>query len=388
MYLSDPSAKHRVAVIGAGIIGTMSAWQLAARGHAVTVYDQFDTPNDRGASAGESRIFRTIYKEGPAYLPILSTVRDLWNELQPRTRPFLEMCGGLTIGPADYPDIRAVIDCAEAGSLDYLVLSPAEMSRRFPQHRLDSDEIGVFDPAAGIFRPELAVIAARRAGLRHGAEYCRHTRVLGLRAQASGVVVDTADGATTFDAVVLATGPWCNELSGLPRTTVAPRRLAALWFAADPVLHSPARMPIAIRRHTSGGFSCFPAVDGVGVKVLPHHLPWPELPDPAALPRSIDTETIRSVQQAVAQLLPGLDPAPYRTGTWAEGFAADHAPIVGVSPEDSRIIYAFGMSGQGFKFSPMVGRITADLVTDGHSEALPDIMNAARLCPAPAAGAS
>ena len=29
-----------VAVIGTGVIGVMSAWQLAARGHNVTVYDQ------------------------------------------------------------------------------------------------------------------------------------------------------------------------------------------------------------------------------------------------------------------------------------------------------------------------------------------------------------
>ena len=48
-----------VAVIGAGVIGVMSAWQLAARGYNVTVYDQWNTPNDLGASAGESRIFRT-----------------------------------------------------------------------------------------------------------------------------------------------------------------------------------------------------------------------------------------------------------------------------------------------------------------------------------------
>ena len=45
---------QKVAVVGGGVIGVMAAWQLAKRGHNVTVYDQWNTPNDRGASAGES----------------------------------------------------------------------------------------------------------------------------------------------------------------------------------------------------------------------------------------------------------------------------------------------------------------------------------------------
>ena len=99
-----------VAVIGAGVIGVMSAWQLAARGHNVTVYDQWNTPNDRGASAGESRIFRTLYKEGPDYVPLMQKSLPMWDELQKGLEvPILEMCGGLTIGPRDHKDVQAVI---------------------------------------------------------------------------------------------------------------------------------------------------------------------------------------------------------------------------------------------------------------------------------------
>lgn len=372
--------QRRVAVIGAGIIGTMAAWQLAERGHRVTVYDQFNTPNDRGASAGESRIFRTLYKEGTAYLPILTAVGGMWEELQGRQRPFLTMCGGLTIGHPEQPDVARVIDCGVTGGLDHEILDAAQMARRFPQFRLDDEEVGVLDPAAGIFRPELAVQAARNESLRHGARYLPYTRVLGIRPQAHGIVLDTAEGSAAFDSVVLATGPWANELSGLPRTTVVPRRLVALWFAAaDVPLHTPAHMPISIRWHAAGGFSCFPVVDGVGVKILPHHLPWLDLDTVEALPRFIETEFVRSAEAAVGHLMPGLDPAAFRVSSWAEGFGADDAPIIGTSPADERIVYAFGMSGQGFKFSPMVGSIVADLVAEGRSPDMIDVFDAARL---------
>ncbi|MFB9776564.1 FAD-dependent oxidoreductase [Brevibacterium otitidis] len=371
---------RRVAVIGAGVIGTMTAWQLAKRGHQVTVFDQFNTPNDRGASAGESRIFRTLYKEGTDYLPILASVREFWEELQHEQRPFLEMCGGLTIGHPEQPDVARVIECGEVGGLDFEVIDAADMARRYPQYRLDDDEVGVFDPASGIFRPELAVLSARDESIKYGARYRPYSRVLGIRPLSNAVVLDSADGAAEFDNVVLATGPWCNELSGLPHSTVVPRRLVALWFAAaDVPLHTPTNMPISIRRHAAGGFSCFPVVDGVGVKILPHHLPWVDLDTVDELPRFIETEFVRSAESAVARLMPGLEPTAFRVSTWAEGFAADDAPIIGTSPEDGRIVYAFGMSGQGFKFSPMVGSIAADLVSEGRSPDMIDIFDAARL---------
>ena len=60
----------------------MAAWQLAKRGHDVTVFDQWNSPNDRGASAGESRIFRTIYKEGPEYVEFLRKSGQMWLELE------------------------------------------------------------------------------------------------------------------------------------------------------------------------------------------------------------------------------------------------------------------------------------------------------------------
>ena len=76
--------------------------------------------------------------------------------------------------------------------------------------------------------------------------------------------------------------------------------------------------------------------------------------------------------------MPHLDPTAVRVSTWTEGFTPDGAPIVGASPVDDRIVLAVGMSGQGFKFSPMVGSVVADLVTTGSSSDALDIMDPAR----------
>lgn len=364
--------KLDVAIVGAGIIGVMSAWQLAERGHRVTVYDQWNTPNDRGASAGESRIFRTAYKEGADYVPLMQKSLPMWQDLQAdRDVPILEMCGGLTIGSPDQVDVQSVLECAKSLNLEHEVLERDEMAKRYPQFGLDDGEIGVYDPNAGIFRPELAVQTAREAGKKLGAKYRPYTPVLNIRPTVEGVTVDTAEDAERFDKVVLATGPWATK-GGWGKTfapaKVQARRLVAGWFPAkDVALHQPKNMPISIRRHPEAGFSCFPIMDGTAVKILPHHLDWVDIESPEELPRLIEPEFVRGIERAVERLMPGLDPAAVRVSTWTEGFTPDSAPIVGPSPTDDRVVLAIGMSGQGFKFAPAVGSVVADYVTNNES---------------------
>ena len=375
--------KLEVAVVGAGIIGVMSAWQLAERGHNVTVYDQWNTPNDRGASAGESRIFRTAYKEGSDYVPLMQKSLPLWDKLQEgKDVPILEMCGGLTIGPRDQKDVQSVIECAETLNLEHEVLDRDAMAKRFPQFGLDEGEIGVFDPVAGIFRPELAVLTAREEGKRLGAKYRPYTRVLNVRPTTEGIAVDTADDAQLFDKVVLATGPWATNSpwsTGFSPAPVQAKRLVAGWFPAQDVeLHRPKNMPISIRRHPEAGFSCFPILDGTAVKILPHHLDWMDINQPEDLPRLIEPEFVRAIERAVARLMPGLDPAAIRVSSWTEGFTPDGTPIVGPSPSDDRVVLATGMSGQGFKFAPAVGSIVTDYVTTNQSKDAIDIMSPTR----------
>ena len=188
-------------------------------------------------------------------------------------------------------------------------------------------------------------------------------------------MVDTADDAQRFDKVVLATGPWATSATwatNFAPSMIQARRLVAGWFPArDAALHQPKNMPISIRRHPEAGFSCFPILDGTAVKILPHHLDWMNIDSPEDLPRLIEPEFVRAIERAVARLMPGLDPAAIRVSSWTEGFTTDGVPVVGPSPADDRVVLAFGMSGQGFKFAPAVGSIVTDYVsTDTSSDAI------------------
>jgi sarcosine oxidase len=360
-------SQPRIAVVGTGTVGAMTLWRLAARGVPATGFDTYAPGHDRGAAGGESRIFRTAYKEGAEYVPLLQAARGLWGELEEASgRRLLHLVGGATVGPADHPAVLAVLACAERHDLPVDVLTGAEAARRVPEHPLADGEVLVLDPDAGFLTPEPAVLAAAAVAERAGATIHRYRRVLDVVPDDSGVTIRT-DGAAhreRFDAVVLAPGPWARTLPLLADLRVQPQMVTSTWFARrEPHLFA-ARCPIAVRVGPHA-FSCFPALNGTGVKVNLHG-GFPPVDGPDQLPRSAAPELVARLRATVSATLPGLVPDPIRIATFCDGFTPDGHGLLGPLPgHGGRVHVATGLSGHGFKLAPVLGDAVADLVLTG-----------------------
>lgn len=357
-------ARPRVAVVGAGTTGAMTLWRLARRGIPAVGFDLFAPGHDRGAAGGESRIFRTAYREGTRYVPLLQSSLQLWRELEDETdRNLLTLTGGLTLGARSHPDVQTVLASAQQEGVEAAVLEPGEARARYPQHPLGTDEVAVIDPQAGVLRPELAVHAAAARAEQLGAQVQRYTSVCGLEPAGRRVRVVAGDASYEFDHVVLAPGPWTDSglLAGIP---LEPRQITTCWLPPrDPASYTPERFPIAIRVGEYG-FSCFPSIDGAGVKVSLHSSPRPAV-HPDELPRSADVEFVAELRATVTRMLPGLYPDPLRVGVYADSFTPDGHPVVGRLPGHDNVTALAGFSGHGFKLAPVFGEIAADLAVDG-----------------------
>jgi len=359
----------RIAVLGTGAVGAMTAWRLALRGADVLALDSFSPGHDRGASAGESRIFRTLYKEGSAYVPLLRRSQALWRELESSADvDLLTLCGGLTIGAAEHPAVRSVLRSAAEHELPHEVLDTGRARERFPQHHLDDGEVAVFDPAAGVLRPEPAVQAALRAAAEAGARVLPHHPVHDVAETADGWRITSGDAVFDVDHVVFAPGPWAPQLEPLRPLPVHAEVITACWFAVGDVpAHRPESLPVAIRRHHEAGFSCYPVLDGVSIKIIPQHA-RPEVSHPEDLPRTADPAFARAVSQSVQRFLPGATPHPVRISTYAEGFTPDEHGLVGPLPGCGRATVLTGFCGHGFKLAPVFGEVGADLALAGTTE--------------------
>src|SRR5262245_50222251 len=255
----------RVAVVGVGTIGAMALWQLAEQGIAAVGYDAYAPGHDRGAAGGESRIFRTAYKEGPQYIPLLRAAHELWRELEALGgRPLLHDVGCATVGPVDHPEIVAVQEVARRYHLPLEVLDAAAACERVPEHPVRDGEVMLVDPLGGLLRPEASVTAAAAVAELLGARIHRYTPVLAVHDNGGSATVVTANGEQTYDRVIVSAGPWAATLAldvVLPLTL---QRLTPTWFARrSQQLFDLGHTPVTIRVG-SPAFSCFPSVDGVG----------------------------------------------------------------------------------------------------------------------------
>src|SRR2546423_5704665 len=74
-----------VAVVGAGLMGAATAWALARRGVAVTLFEAREPGHRAGSSHGSARIFRWAYPD-PLYVGLAGQARELWRELESAAR--------------------------------------------------------------------------------------------------------------------------------------------------------------------------------------------------------------------------------------------------------------------------------------------------------------
>lgn len=360
--------KKRVAVIGIGSIGSMTLWQLAKKGFEAVGFEQFGIAHDRSAAGGESRMFRTAYMEGAQYVPLLKKSRLLWKELEDETGyQLLTLNSGLMIGPKDSKHMINVLESVEKFDIDHEVLTVDEAKSRFPQHKLNPDDVMVLDKEAGFMRPELAVFAAAERAEALGAKIYRHTKVEQIEEIGEEVMVTANGKSHTFDEVIVTAGPWTTKLFPELKENLVPRKIVMTWYPTDKLdRFKPEAFPVFGRMSEKIQFFGIPTLEGTMVKVGSVDT-FGEIEDPDNLYRDIQLSELTNINEAVRSFFPDLRSDPVRISVHMDGYTTDEHPIVGVVPGLKHTYIMGGYSGHGFKLAPVMGKIGLDLVEKGET---------------------
>jgi sarcosine oxidase len=351
-------SSYDVVVAGLGGFGSAAAAHLAARGARVLGLDPRPGAHAEGSSHGETRIVRQVYFEGAAYVPLLRRAYELWAGLRDEAgEPLLRTTGGLFLGRPDTRVFRGSLDTARHWSLEHEVLDAAEVHRRFPALRPPGDVMGLWEPHAGTVRPEAAVAAHLRRAAAAGAELRHDEALTGWSVTDDGVRVTTGRGTLEAGALVLALGRWAPELVRLDLPLTVQRRVQH-WFA-PPVVDDfrPRRLPVWIWDRADGtSFYGAPSQGSTGdVKAAVHF----------CTERPPDTWTPTELAATLAELFPTLGDRHTRAAECWYTLTPDENFVVGCHPESSRVVVAAGFSGHGFKFTPVLGEVLADLAVHG-----------------------
>lgn len=360
-----------VIVAGLGAMGSQALWRLARRGVRVIGVEQFSPGHDRGASHGESRIIRSAYAEGAAYVPLIRRAWELWRELERVSEQALvERTGGLMIGAPGSEIVAGSLASAETHGLGYELLTPDELRRRFPQHRVADGLAGLYEEAAGVVRPEAAVRAAVRTAVSLGAEVRTGAVVTEVVADPDRPGVRLGGELLTARHLVVALGSWLPRLVPGVAGQLAPVRRVMGWFRpADAAVFAPAKFPIFVREDERFAWYGFPSMDRETVKVALHQGPDLDEPvDPAAGPRPPDETDAARLAEVVSGALPGLRTDPVRMKECTYTKTPDEHFLVGRRPELPGLTLLGGFSGHGFKFAPALGEVAAQLALTGRTD--------------------
>jgi sarcosine oxidase len=343
---------YDVIVIGAGAMGSATAWWLARRGASTLLVEQFEQGHRRGSSHGGSRIFRLAYPD-PVYVRLAQEALACWREAEDDTG--VAMLD--TTGAIDHGDERSLDRIASAlgeCNVRFERLTASAAAERFPGMRFASSAI--VHSEGGRCLADVAVCAFQERAAELGCDVRFSAGRASLTVTRSGVSVALGDSAVTAPVAVVTAGAWAEEVlgsvvMGLPKLAVTQEQIAH-FAARDPTIE----WPSFIDYSATGAGMYGLRTPGEGIKVGRHIGGPPTTGD--ARDFAVDEAHTRRVIRYVDEWLPGLDSTPRSmttclyTTTPSEDFVIDRqGPIVVGSP----------CSGHGFKFTPVIGRMLADL---------------------------
>ncbi|OLS40119.1 N-methyltryptophan oxidase [Bacillus sp. MRMR6] len=352
-------------MIGIGTMGSMAAWQLASKGMSVIGFEQFGIGHDRSAAGGESRLFRTAYKEGAQYVPLLQEAKKLWRQLEEETATtLLTLTGGLTIGNPNDDVILNVQKSIKDYQLDCKLLDYEEAKKKYPQHRLLKDEMMILDKEAGFIRPELAVVAAASRAKQLGAEIRSYCTVERIEQWGTKIKVTANGESYVVEKLLITAGPWVTKLIPSFQPFISAKKIILTWFPAEDIRQFQGdRFPVFTRTTEGTRFFGAPTVDHSMVKVGVS-LPMSIVNDVDHLNRTVELQEIEKSRALISKYFNGLYPDPTRTSAYMDAYTADDHSIIGNVPDLANAYVFGGFSGHGFKMAPALGKLAASLLSE------------------------
>jgi sarcosine oxidase subunit beta len=353
-----------VVVVGGGVHGASVAYHLARRraGRVVLVERRFLASGPTGRSSALVRRFYGmdfLTRTGNASADLFQR----WGEAVGGDPGFRQVGIVWLVGEDRAEHLRANVGRARALGVRVDLLTPAEARALVPGMAVDDVALAAHEPESGYADAASTTNALAARARELGATIVQHVPVEAVLVAGGRITgVSTPAGEIHAPAVVVCAGLW------------APRLLAPLGID----------VPIAPKRHQMCFFRRPPGFDGhpgmidrpSGTYMRPetgnltiHGLStYHEVVDPDQYNEGADPGEVARNAELIAHRFPvmehGLSMGGY-SGVY--DVTPDHEPVLGPIPEYPGLHADFGWSGHGFKHSPTVGDIMAEVVLEGRA---------------------
>jgi sarcosine oxidase subunit beta len=352
-----------VVVIGAGIVGASTAFQIAKTGRRVTVIEKSSVAS--GMTKRSGALVRAFFPDAAmAQLArhSLATYQD-WKKIVGGDCGYKQT--GLVVTSQDATRLERTVALLNSIGVSARLLGSDELREVEPNANPDDLTFAAYEPGAGYIDAVIATQSLATRAKELGAKFQTGTLVRSIRVERNRVMaVETTVGEIQTSEVVVAASAWSDRLLkplGIQigirneRHQVAffdrPENLrsghVAFWDAARGAYFRP--HPYGL---TMGGL--------IEAKV--------ETGSPDQLDESVSEEFVATVRANIAARLPGMANARFLRGhAGYYDVTPDGLPVLGRAPGFYGLILATGFGEAGLCIAPAVGACVAELIYDGES---------------------
>ncbi len=269
----------------------------------------------------------------------------------------------LAVGPRDEDGLKRNVDMQRGIGIDTSIIGPDEIEKLQPGANVKDIAAAALEPRSGYADPSATTRSLAAAAEKLGVKILEQTKALEILEDAGRVKgVMTERGEIAAERVVNAANVWANQ--------ILPRKHSKLPIR---VLREQSCVFVMPRELTTkltvwadflkGFYFCPRGTDRLVAGSLESNLP--ELDDPDNC-EGADYATVMSYSEKLFNRFPAMAQGRRERG-WSGPYdvTPDWHPIPDESRETEGLYLAVGFSGHGFKLSPAVGNLMAQLLVQG-----------------------
>ena len=350
-----------VVVIGGGLHGTSSAFNLARRGASVIVLEaDYVARHSSGVNAGG---VRTLGRPLPE-IPLALMSREIWHTLPDVVGDDggFVASGQLKIAESEteLDECRERVALLEAHGFTHEKVIDREAVLELEPALAKHVTGGIWVERDGYALPFRTTTAFRLAAERQGVRFYEGTPVIRIEQRGSRWYADTPRGQFAAEKLLVAAGAWSGELArqaGEP-VPVHPEGLMLM------VTHRVAPFCRATLGATGRPLSFKQFDNGtvvIGGKLI-------GIADLHGRHGEVDFMRLARSARTVIDLFPHLRHLGINRA-WAgvEAFTDDSLPVISPSRTASNLYYSFGYCGSGFQLGPGCGWLVSQMMIDGNT---------------------
>lgn len=352
-------------VIGGGLIGLSIARALTDRGLSdVLVLERHQLAG--GGTGKSSGIVRAHYG-------VPSIAAMAWRSL-----PVFEKLGAevgfrqvgytVIVGEENVEPLTANIATHQSLGIDVDLIDPDRLSELWPMMDTEDVALAAYEPRGGFADATQLALHFGQVARQQGARIRQHTpvaRIVTEGDKVTGVELEGGEVVET-DLVVVAAGWWSKKLLGdldIDFPVEAYRSELLIVDAGEPLPDLPVVSDLVSLQYCR--------LEGSGQFLVGNsdHTDFgKKLVDPDSYSNIAGEDSIMEYAEKVMHRFPGF-PDPSVTHTYAGVYDVppDWNPVIGPVGGLDGLVLCAGFAGHGFKISPAVGDLVADLVIEGDS---------------------